>query len=205
MSLSVIAAVALASFVIVIVPGPTVTVIIANSLRDGTKAGLLNVAGTQTGLVPMLLIVALGLETVVSFMAHAFFWVKFAGAAYLVYLGYRLLRSDGDIGDVSKVRRPRIGYFWQGFVVIWSNPKALLFFGAFIPQFVDPGAGSTFQQTVILGLVFMAVATVFDSIYALVAGKAGAILTRSRVRFVERLSGFVLIGGGIWLATLKRT
>ncbi|GIL01583.1 MAG: transporter [Alphaproteobacteria bacterium] len=204
MTWSIIAAIAVASFVIVIVPGPTVTVIIANSLRDGARAGLLNVAGTQAGLVPMLLIVALGLETVVSFMAHAFVWVKLAGAAYLIWLGWRLLRSDGDIGDVEKVRRPRIGYFWQGFVVIWSNPKALLFFGAFIPQFVNPAAGSAFQQTIVLGLVFMAVATVFDSAYAFVAGRAGAMLTRARVRLVERLSGMLLIGGGIWLATLRR-
>ena len=205
MSWTIIATVALASFVIIIVPGPTVTVIVANSLRDGARAGLMNVAGTQAGLVPMLLIVAFGLQTVVAFMAHAFFWVKLAGAAYLVYLGYRLLTATGDIGDVSRVNRPRIGYFWQGFVVIWSNPKALLFFGAFIPQFVNPAAGNTFEQTIILGLVFMGVGAIFDSMYALVAGKAGAWLTRSRVRLVEKISGTILIGGGIWLATLKRT
>ncbi|MCG6859282.1 MAG: LysE family translocator [Salaquimonas sp.] len=204
MSWTIIATVALASFVIIIVPGPTVTVIIANSLRDGARAGLLNVAGTQAGLVPMLFIVALGLETVVSFMAHAFVWVKLAGAAYLIYLGYRLLRGTGDIGDVSKVRKPKIGYFWQGFIVIWSNPKALLFFGAFIPQFVDPAAGNTFEQTLILGLVFMAVGAIFDSMYALIAGKAGSMLTRTRVKLVERISGTILIGGGLWLATLKR-
>ena len=204
MSWTVIATVALASFVIIIVPGPTVTVIIASSLRDGARAGLMNVAGTQAGLVPMLFIVALGLETVVSFMAHAFFWVKLAGAAYLIYLGYRLLTASGDIGDVSKVRRPRIGYFWQGFIVIWSNPKALLFFGAFIPQFVDPAAGNTFEQTLIRGLVFMVVGAIFDSMYALIAGKAGSMLTRTRVRLVERISGTILIGGGLWLATLKR-
>ncbi len=204
MSWAVIATVALASFFIIIVPGPTVTVIVANSLRDGARAGLLNVAGTQAGLVPMLFIVAFGLETVVSFMAHAFFWVKLAGAAYLIWLGFRLLTSSGDIGDVNKVRRPRTGYFWQGFIVIWSNPKALLFFGAFIPQFIDPPAGSTFEQTLVLGLVFMVVGAIFDSAYALIAGKAGSLLTRTRVRLVERISGTILIGGGLWLATLKR-
>ena len=87
--------------------------------------------------------------------------------------------------------------------MIWSNPKALLLFGAFIPQFIDP-AGSTFWQTVILGAVFMAVATVFDGVYALIAGKAGAALTRKRVRLVEKLSGIFLIGGGLWIATLRR-
>ena len=204
MSWSAILTVALASFVIIIVPGPTVTVIVANSLRDGARAGMLNIAGTQTGLVPMLLMVALGLQTVIAFMGYAFVWIKLAGAAYLIWLGYRLLTSSGDIGDVAKVKKPRIGYFWQGVVVIWSNPKAFLFFGAFIPQFVNPAAGSTFEQTMILGLTFMTVATIFDSVYAVVAGRAGAWLTRTRVRLVERISGVILIGGGLWLATLRR-
>lgn len=203
MSLTLLAGFALASFLIVIVPGPTVTVIIANSLRDGHRAGLMNVAGTQAGLVIMLFIVALGLETVISVMAHAFYWLKLAGAAYLVWLGIKLLRSDGDIGAVSAHKPPRSGYFWQGFFVIWSNPKALLFYGAFIPQFIDP-AGSAFWQAIILGSIFMAVATVFDSLYALAAGKAGRLLTRTRIRIVEKISGLLLVGGGIWLATLKR-
>ncbi|MGI9401790.1 MAG: LysE family translocator [Rhizobiaceae bacterium] len=203
MSLSLIAGFALASFLIVIVPGPTVTVIVANSLRDGYRAGLMNVAGTQAGLLIMLLIVALGLETVISVMAHAFFWLKLAGAAYLVWLGISLLRSDGDIGSVSRQKKPRSGYFWQGFLVIWSNPKALLFYGAFIPQFVDPQQNA-FWQAMVLGLIFMLVATIFDSLYALAASKAGDMLTRSRVRLVEKMSGMFLIGGGIWLATLKR-
>lgn len=203
MSWTILAAVAAASFVVVIVPGPTVTVVIANSMREGPRAGLLNVAGTQAGLVPMLLIVALGLDSVVSFMAHAFWWVKLAGAAYLVFLGCRLLMSGGKTGDVTKVRAPKTGYFWQGVLVIWSNPKALLFFGAFIPQFIDP-AGNTIEQTMVLGLVFMVVAAVFDSLYAVGAGRAGALLTRARVRVVERLSGMILIVGGLWLATLRK-
>ena len=205
MSVTVLLAVALASFVIVIVPGPTVTLIIANSLRDGARAGLLNVGGTQAGLAIMIVIVAFGLETVVTFMAHAFDWLKLAGAAYLVWLGYKLLTSNGDIGDVSKARKPKIGYFWQGFLVIWSNPKALLFFGAFIPQFIHPDASaSAFWQTLVLGLVFMTVGALFDSLYAIIAGRAGTMLTRNRVRLVEWLSGMMLIGGGVWLATLRR-
>lgn len=203
MSISLIAGFALASFLIVIVPGPTVTVIVANSLRDGYRAGLMNVAGTQAGLLIMLLIVALGLETVISVMAHAFFWLKLAGAAYLIWLGITLLRSDGDIGSVSRQNRPKSGYFWQGFFVIWSNPKALLFYGAFIPQFVDPQQNA-FWQAIVLGLIFMLVATVFDSLYALAASRAGNLLTRTRVRLVEKMSGIFLIGGGIWLATLKK-
>ena len=204
MTLSTLLVFAFACFVIVIVPGPTVTVIIANSLRGGSRAGLLNVLGTQVGLLPMVLVVALGLESVVRVMAEWFFWIKLAGAAYLIWLGISLLCSDGRLADPGTVKPPRIGYFWQGVLVIWSNPKALLFFGAFIPQFVDPAAGNTFEQTLILGLVFMVVGAIFDSMYALIAGKAGSMLTRTRVRLVERISGTILIGGGLWLATLKR-
>ena len=195
---------ALASFVIIIVPGPTVTVIIANSLRGGFKAGLLNVAGTQLGLVPMVLIVAFGLEAVVSFMADWFFWVKLVGAAYLIWIGINLLRGDGSIGNADDVKPPRIGYFWQGFFVILSNPKALLFFGAFIPQFIDP-TKDAFTQSLICGVTFMVVGAVFDGLYALLAAKAGTMLTRNRVRLVERMSGSLLIGGGIWMAMLRRT
>ncbi|MGB7287964.1 MAG: LysE family translocator [Salaquimonas sp.] len=194
---------AFASFIIIIVPGPTVTVIIANSLRGGTKAGLLNVAGTQLGLIPMVLIVAFGLEAVVSFMADWFFWVKLAGAAYLIWIGFNLLRSDGKLNDVEAVKPPRIGYFWQGFFVILSNPKALLFFGAFIPQFIDP-AGDAFTQSLICGVIFMMVGAIFDGLYAVLAGKAGAMLTKSRVKLVERISGSLLIAGGIWMAMLKK-
>lgn len=202
MSLSLLIAFAVASFFIVIVPGPTVTVIVANSLRDGAKAGFLNIAGTQAGLVVMMLVVALGLETVVAFMADWFFIVKLLGAAYLIWLGIKLLRSNGEIGDAD-TRKPRIGYFWQGVVVIWSNPKALLLFGAFIPQFIDP-AGSAFWQTLTLGGIFMVVATIFDGLYALLAGRVGGALTQARVRLVERVSGTLLIAGGVWMATLRR-
>ena len=203
MTLTSLLAFALLSFLIVIVPGPTVTVIIANSLRDGARAGLLNIAGTQAGLVPMVLIVALGLETVVAFMADWFVVVKLLGAAYLIWLGIKLWRSDGDLGGAD-TKRPGMGYFWQGVIVIWSNPKALILFGAVIPQFVDP-AGSAFWQAVTYGLIFMAVATVFDSLYALLAGRAGRMLTRTRVRLVEKISGSLLIGGGLWMAALRRT
>lgn len=202
MSLSLLIAFVVASFFIVVVPGPTVTVIVANSLRDGAKAGFLNVAGTQAGLAVMIVIVALGLETVVALMADWFFVVKLIGAAYLIWLGIKLWRSNGNISGAD-TRKPTLGYFWQGVVVILTNPKALVLFGAFIPQFIDP-AGSAFWQTLILGGIFMVVATVFDSLYVLLASKAGKALTQSRVRLVEKVSGTLLIAGGIWMATLRR-
>lgn len=190
---------------VVIVPGPTVTVIIANSLRHGARAGLMNVAGTQAGLAIMLIVLAFGLETIVRQMGEVFFWLKLAGAAYLIWLGIRLWRADGAVIDPQGVYAPaRTNFFLQGFVVILSNPKALFFFGAFIPQFIDPARGSAAVQAMILAATFMIVATVLDGLYAVLAGRTGAMFTRARIRLLERISGTCLIGGGIWLALSRR-
>ena len=188
-----------ACIVIVIVPGPTVTVIIANSMTYGTRAGLLNVAGTQIGLALMIGVLLVGLTSIIETMGWWFDWLRLAGAAYLIWIGWKLLTSKGAIDTDDAPAAPRGGFVLQGLLVILSNPKALLFFGAFNPQFVDPTA-DYIGQVILLGATFMAVATVLDGAYAVLCGKAGAILTRQRVRMVSRLSGLFLIGGGVWLA-----
>ncbi|MCF3932753.1 LysE family translocator [Acuticoccus sp. M5D2P5] len=193
----------IASAAIVAVPGPTVSMIVANSLRTGPAAGLANVAGTQAGLATMILVVALGLDMVVAVMGEAFFVVKLAGAAYLVYLGIKLWRAGGVVARSKGTARSSLGYALQGFIVIWSNPKALLFFGAFIPQFVDRANG-TALQVIVYGGIFMVVATLIDSLYALLAGKAGRLLTQGRVKLVERISGSLLVAGGVSLAFVRR-
>jgi threonine/homoserine/homoserine lactone efflux protein len=191
-----------ACFLIAIIPGPTVTVIIGNSLRYGARAGLLNVAGTQLGLGLMMAILVVGLASVIAAMGWLFDWLRWAGAAYLVWLGYKLLRSP-DIGqDGAPAPAPRGGFFLQGFLVMMSNPKALFWFGAFIPQFVD-AKGDYVGQIIVLGLSAMAVALVSDGAYAVLTGRAGAFLSKKRVRLVSRLSGGFLIGGGIWLALTR--
>ncbi|HVJ24947.1 MAG TPA: LysE family translocator [Burkholderiales bacterium] len=192
-----------ACFLIAIIPGPTVTVIIANSLRHGTRAGLLNVGGTQLGLGLMMLVLVVGLSSVIAAMGSLFEVLRWAGAAYLVWLGYRLLRAPDALGERSAAPEPRGGFFLQGFLVMMANPKGLLWFGAFIPQFVDP-KGEYVSQIVLLGVTAMAVALVSDGAYALLVGRAGALLSRKRVRLVSRLSGGFLIGGGIWLALRGR-
>ncbi|MEM9222953.1 MAG: LysE family translocator [Pseudomonadota bacterium] len=192
-----------ASAAIVIVPGPTVSLIIANSLRAGPAAGMANIFGTQVGLATMILVLALGLDAVVAFMGEAFVYIKVAGAAYLIYLGVKLLRGDGSLAQREGAQKSHVGYAVQGFFVIWSNPKALLFFGAFIPQFVDPAANAA-VQVLVYGALFMVVATIFDGAYALAAGRAGRLLTRARLRVVERLSGGFLVMGGIGLALTRR-
>jgi homoserine/homoserine lactone efflux protein len=202
MSLELYFAYILTCAVIAMVPGPTVTVIIANSLRHGARAGLLNVAGTQAGLAVMMLVLVVGLSSVIAAMGWLFEWLRWAGAAYLVWLGYKLLRSPDILQETQEKPAPRGGFFLQGFLVLMANPKALLWFGAFIPQFVDPH-GNYVGQIVLLSLTAMAVALVSDGAYAVLTGRAGALLSRSRVRLVSRLSGGFLIGGGIWLALTR--
>jgi len=203
MTLEIYLAYVAACILIVIVPGPTVTVIIANSLAYGTRAGFLNVAGTQLGLVLMIGILLVGLASIIETMGWWFDWLRLIGAAYLIWLGYKLIRSSGTLEAEIAPKEPRGGFFLQGFLVILANPKALLFFGAFIPQFIDP-TGDYALQVALLGATFMLVATILDGTYAVLCGGAGAFLTRQRVRLVSRVSGLFLIGGGMWLA-LTRT
>lgn len=192
-----------ASIALIIVPGPTVTVIIANSLRYGSRSGLINIAGTQLGIAIMVIVLAFGLDFIVREAGYVFEILRWVGAAYLIWLGIKMWRSDGQLGSATlEPAKSNKAYFWQGFLVILSNPKMLVFFGAFIPQFVDP-TGNTVLQTLIFGGLFMVYATLFDSAYALFAGRAGSMLSVNRVRLVERLSGTALIGGGIWLALSK--
>jgi threonine/homoserine/homoserine lactone efflux protein len=202
MSVELYLAYVVACFVITIIPGPTVTLIVANSLAHGTRAGLLNVAGTQLGLGLMMMVLVVGLSSVIATMGYWFDWLRFAGAAYLVWLGWRLLRSQNGFAQSGGAPVPRGGFFLQGFLVLMGNPKALLWFGAFIPQFVDPN-GDYVGQVVLLGLTAMATAAISDGGYAVLAGRARQLLSRQRVLLVSRISGLCLIGGGAWLALAR--
>ena len=193
----------LATVVIVIVPGPTVTLIVANSLTHGTRAGLLNVAGTQAGLAVCIGTVAIGLVSVVQAIGWWFDWLRMAGAAYLIWIGWKLIRSTGKIDEIAKTaRKPRGGFLLQGFLVMLSNPKTLFFFGAFLPQFIDPHR-DYLTQIAIMGPTAMLVALTSDGFYAIAVGRARKLLTQRRVRFINRASGACLIGGGVWLALAR--
>ena len=188
-----------ACIVIVIVPGPTTTLVIANSLTHGTRAGLLNVAGTQLGVAGMVVVLAVGLSSTMQALGHWFDWLRLAGAVYLIWLGWKLLRSSGDLAAARARGKPRGGFFLQGLLVALSNPKMLLFFSAFIPQFIDP-AGNYLRQVLILGGTALTFAAFSDSTYAFLSGRAGRLISQRRVRLISRFSGCFLIGGGIWLA-----
>ena len=202
MSLQVYLAYVAACVALSILPGPIVTLVIANGLRYGTRAALTNIAGAQVGLVIIIGIIAVGLTSLMATMGYWFEWVRFAGAAYLVWLGIRLFLSSGAMSATDAPPPPRGGFFLQGFLVLLSNPKVLVFFGAFIPQFVDMQQDHL-PQVVVLGVTFTVIAALTDGAYALLAGRAGKILSARRVRLVSRISGGFMIGGGIWLALTR--
>jgi homoserine/homoserine lactone efflux protein len=193
----------LAAAALAFVPGPTVTVIIANSLRYGSKAGLMNVAGTQAGVVIWLTIAAFGLTAAIQVMGAWFDFLRYVGAAYLIWMGIKLLRSNGDLAVAVDRARPGGSFFLQGFIVIMSNPKMLVLFGALIPPFLSRD-GDMMQQTLLLGVTFAVIAAFGDTVYALLAGRAGAWLSRSRIRAIEIASGLCLSLGGVWLALKSR-
>jgi threonine/homoserine/homoserine lactone efflux protein len=186
-----------------IIPGPSVSVVVANSLAGGTRAGLFTILGTELSMLSMVFIVAVGLEAVMTLVSGAFEIIKLAGAAYLVWIGWKMFRSTGKLAMDEGARLPIGRYIWQGALINWSNPKTLLFLSAFLPQFVDLSRPA-FSQIMILGLIVMAVATTSDAVYAVAAGQARHLLTAARVRLVNRVSGVILMAGGIWLALQKR-
>jgi threonine/homoserine/homoserine lactone efflux protein len=202
MSLQLYLAFVAACIALALLPGPVVTLMIANGLRYGTRAALVNIAGVQLGLAIMIGIVAIGLTSLMATMGYWFNWVRFAGAAYLVWLGIRLIRAPVAEITAEAPPPPRGGFFLQGLLVLLSNPKVLVFFGAFIPQFMDMSKDH-FSQVSLLGITFMVTAGITDAMYALLSGRARAIFSARRTRLLSRASGGFMIGGGIWLALTR--
>jgi threonine/homoserine/homoserine lactone efflux protein len=203
MSLQVYLAFVAACVALALLPGPIVTLLIANGLRHGTRAAVINMAGVQVGLAIVIGIVAVGLTSLIATMGYWFDWVRLAGAAYLVWLGIKLIRFPVEgLGAETPPPPPRGGFFLQGFLVLISNPKILVFFGAFIPQFMDMSRDQV-PQVALMGATFMAVAALTDGIYALAAGRARRFFSESRTRLVSRISGAFMVGGGVWLALIR--
>src|SRR6195256_6060066 len=187
MSLQLYLAFIAACIALALLPGPVVTLLIANGLRHGTRAALVNIAGVQAGLAIVIGIVAVGLTSLMATMGYWFDWVRFAGAAYLVWLGLKLIWSpvEGVSADAPPPP-PRGGFFLQGFVVLLANPKVLVFFGAFIPQFMDMSRDH-FSQVALLGSTFMITAAMTDTVYALLAGRARKFFSARRTRLLSRI------------------
>jgi threonine/homoserine/homoserine lactone efflux protein len=190
---------AAASAAFLAVPGPSVIYIVSRSLAEGRGAGIVSALGIQAGGLVHVIAATIGVSALLASSATAFSLVKYAGAAYLIYLGIRRLRDGGEDAEGGDGRVPRKRLFWQGVVVNSLNPKTALFFLAFLPQFVDPNRGAVAPQVLALGVLFLTLATISDSTYALVAGSVRGGLGERR-RTPARVSGFSYLGLGVLAA-----
>jgi threonine/homoserine/homoserine lactone efflux protein len=190
-----------AALVLLLIPGPAVLYIVARSMEQGRLAGFVSDLGIHTATLVHILAAALGLSALLASSALAFSIVKYAGAAYLVWLGLKKIfgRADAPAGDEVLVRHSHARLFRDGFIVNLLNPKTALFFFAFLPQFVAPERGHLAMQIAFLGLLFAVIGLVTDGCYALVAGTAGRWLKHSRRYLgIERyVSGTLFIGLGL--------
>ena len=188
-----------ASAAFLAVPGPSVIYIVSRSLAEGRTAGIVSALGIQAGGLVHVIAATVGVSALLASSATAFSVVKYAGAAYLIYLGIRKLREPDHDAEGANGPVPRKLLFWQGVVVNSLNPKTALFFLAFLPQFVDPDRGAVAPQVVALGVLFLVLATLSDSTYAVVAGSVRGWLGERR-RTITRVSGFSYVGLGVLAA-----
>lgn len=193
------------AFVLIVIPGPAVFYVVARSVAQGPLAGLVSALGIGLGATVHVAAAALGVSAVIMASTAAFTVLKVVGALYLIYLGIRVLRERaGDEPTVALRRRGMRRVFLDGLVVNIFNPKVALFFVAFLPQFVDPAAGSVPAQMAMLGGVFVLIGIVSDAAYALVAGSLALRLRASEhvARLRRWFSGGVYIALGVGTALL---
>jgi threonine/homoserine/homoserine lactone efflux protein len=197
---------ALASALLIVIPGPSVLFVLGRSLALGRRGGLLSVLGNALGMLPAIAAVALGIGALVAQSVVVFTIVKVVGAAYLVFLGVQAIRhrKARAMPDASAAPRTTFRLLLEGFVVGITNPKTIAFFVAVLPQFVDHGAGAIPLQLAELGLFFFLLALVMDGTWALIAGSARDWFARSpkRVEHLGAAGGVMMIGlGGTLLVT----
>jgi homoserine/homoserine lactone efflux protein len=187
--------------VLIVTPGPIVTLVIATGVSQGVRAALVTVAGTSIGNTLLLGAIAFGLSWVLQNAAILFEVMRWAGAVYLIWLGVQAWRHAGAVATV----RAGTVNFSRGLLVALSNPKTIAFFTAFLPQFVDPHLPAA-RQLIVMCTVTAVLATLSDSLWALASGLGRAwFIKPTRARWLGRLSGAVLMGGGVWLSLARRT
>lgn len=202
--LSLYLAFAAASALLILTPGPMVAFVIATTLTRGLGHGFVAVAGSTLASAIQLLIVAVGLSAILNMAGEVFFWIKWMGVAYLFYLGVRALRAPPDglaVDGVVTMERAR-RTFAEAFLVNMTNPKALLFHGAFLPLFISPGAPAG-PQLAVLATTFLAIAAVMDSLWALTAARSRPMLARLG-RWKNRITGGVFLSAAAGLALVKK-
>lgn len=194
------------SFLLIVVPGPSVLFVIGRALAQGRRAALTTVVGNTLGAYVLVVAVAFGVGSLVERSVLLFTALKLAGAACLVYLGVRAVRQRGALREAFDADGSGRGggarTFWEGFAVGVANPKTIVFFAAVLPQFVDRGQGHVAAQMLLLGLVFNAIAVVCDSVWGLAAATARSWFARSprRLALVGGVGGFTMIGLGVTVA-----
>jgi threonine/homoserine/homoserine lactone efflux protein len=195
----------LASLALIVVPGPAVMFIVTRSLEQGRSAGVVSMLGVEAGGLVHVFAATVGLSALVASSALAFSVVKYAGAAYLIWIGIGKLRRREEGELELPPPRPRSVLFREGLIVNVLNPKTAIFFLAFLPQFVDPDSAVA-PQALLLGCIFVGVAVISDGFYAVLAGSLGDRLRRSAAvrRRLDRISGAVYIGLGATAALAGR-
>jgi threonine/homoserine/homoserine lactone efflux protein len=196
----------LAVVVLILMPGPIVTLVIANSLAYGQRTGLATVAGSSSGNALLVAAGALGLTTLLALAAELFEVLRWAGVAYLVYLGVKQWREVFRAGAMPAMpaMRSHKGVFWQGVLVAITNPKTIFFYAAFFPQFIDP-ALAIGPQLVAMSIAMVVIATALDSGYALLAGRVRGLFASARANRVRHgITGTLLLGTGLGLALARR-
>jgi homoserine/homoserine lactone efflux protein len=191
----------LITVVLLLTPGPIVTLVISTGATRGVRAALVTVAGTSSGNALLLAAIALGLSWVLGHAVYLFELLRWLGVAYLLWLGVRAWRS------AVRPPPPPAGnqvHFWRGLLVALSNPKTLAFFTAFLPQFVDP-ARPAGPQLAVMCTVTVLLAAISDSCWAVASGLGRDWFMKPvRARLLTRVSAIALIGGGIWLSLARR-
>ncbi|MGI9233595.1 MAG: LysE family translocator [Woeseiaceae bacterium] len=192
-----------ATSVLVAIPGPNVALIVATSLRYGFRRGVVSVLGTTAGVALQLAFVLFGMAALIEVAADALIWIKWAGVAYLLWLGLRIWREPADAKAVNPdLVEPSQTIFWRGCLFATINPKTLLFNAAFIPQFIMTESPSM-TEVVLVGSTFLGVIFVGDVLWAAFAHSAGGVLTRF-ARFRNRVTGALLAAAAIGLALARR-
>jgi homoserine/homoserine lactone efflux protein len=188
--------------ILVIVPGPIVTLVIATGASRGIRAALQTVIGTTLGNAVLLACIALGLNWILKTSAEVFDYLRWIGAAYLIWLGIQAWRHAGGMAHAAAPAAHV--YAWRGFVVALTNPKTIAFFTAFLPQFIDPALPAE-RQLLVMCAVSVVLAGLLDAAWAVAAGYGRALLMKPRQNtWLGRISGLVLIGGGLWLSLQRR-
>lgn len=196
-----------ATFVLCVIPGPVVTFLVATGIHQGPRAALTGLAGSTTALTIHMILVVAGLAPLLAALGHGADWLKFIGALYLVWLGIQAWRTPIDAADETTPRRTHHAsrvLYRRGLLISLTNPKTLVFYAAFFPQFIDP-TQAALPQFILLAISFVIISILSDGAYALAAGHLAPYLKSRRAQIIRnRATGIVLSAAGLGLALARR-